>query len=123
MLLPRTQSNLGEMMKKIVFAVLFLLSTSASAEFQTGKITGYIPTDYNGKLLLLVQIEGNASGGCNATGRFAIDSSAPRYKSILAGLMAAFHAQTPVTISYSQTCNAFGNAWDLTYVCVGSIPC
>ena len=108
----------------LIFTFLLLGSPLASCvEFQGGKVTGYIPSDLNGKLLLLVRLEGNVSGGCNTSGRFAIDSSLPRYKSILVALMGAYHAQTPVMIAYTQTCNAFGNSWGIDYVCIGNVPC
>jgi hypothetical protein len=49
-------------------------------------------------------------GGCNHTGRYAIDGTQLGYKSILAAIIAVFHAQTPVTVADSQLCNAFSNS-------------
>lgn len=116
-------NHLTPMLKKIILSALLTYSTLASAQFQSGKISGYIPSDINGKELLLVQINDNISGGCNITGRFAIDSSQLRFKAIRAAVMAAFHNQTPITVAYKQTCNSFGNAWDLDYICISNIPC
>ncbi len=110
-------------MKKMLFAILYLYVTLASAELQTATVTGYIPYQTSGKQVLLFQLQGNVSGTCNDTARFAIDSSAVHFKNVLAAIMAAHHAQSTITVSYSKTCNAWGNAWDITHVCVGSIPC
>lgn len=111
-------------MKKLVAIMCLAFCAMANAQsFQSAKITGFIPSDYQGKELFVVQIEGNASGGCNTSGRFAIDSSQPKFKSVRAAIMAAFFSQSPIVVAYTQTCNAFPNAWDLSYVCVGSIPC
>jgi hypothetical protein len=111
-------------MKKILFVVLLLVCSLAFAQqSQTAKITGYIPYDLDGKELLFVQLEGNRSGGCNVTARYAIDSSQLKFKGTRAALIAAFHTQTPVTIFYNETCNAYSNSWDIAWVCVGTIPC
>jgi hypothetical protein len=111
-------------MKKFVILMCLIFCTLAKAQtFQTAKITGYIPSSWQGKEVILVQIEGNVSGGCNTTSRFAIDSSQLHFKSVRAAIMAAFASQTLIIAAYTQTCNMFPNAWDLAYVCVGSIPC
>jgi hypothetical protein len=110
-------------MKKALFATLCLCTTLALAQSQTAKVTGYIPYDNGGRQIFLFQLQGNVSGGCNTSSRFAIDSSALRFKSTQAAVMAAFHTQTDVTVSYSQTCSAWGNSWDIAHVCVGSLPC
>jgi hypothetical protein len=110
-------------MKKILLALLLSLSATAFAETQTGKITGYIPYDAGGKQLFFVALEGNVTGGCNSTGRFAFNSDQLRFKGTQAALMAAFHNQTEVTVTYAPTCNTYANVWDLVYVCVGKIAC
>lgn len=111
-------------MKKFLVLMCFIFCSLANAQtFQTAKITGFIPSDFQGKELVLVQLEGNVSGGCNTTARFAIDSSQLKFKSVRVAIMAAFLSQTSIVVAYTPTCNTFPNAWDLTYVCVGSIPC
>jgi hypothetical protein len=110
-------------MKKILFSILCLCATQASAQSQTSSITGYLPYQANGKQIFLFQLQGNVAGACNTTGRFAIDSSSLHFKSVQAAIMAAFHSQSTVTVAYAQTCNTWGNAWDISYVCVGNLPC
>lgn len=111
-------------MKKIVTLIIFAFCLVAKAEsYQSAKVIGFIPYDFQGRELFFVQIEGNVSGGCNTTGRFVIDSSQPRFKSVRAAIMASFYAQLPIVAAYTQTCNTYPNSWDLAYVCVGPIPC
>jgi len=113
-------------MKKFVALIIFAFCLVANAEnyqSQSAKITGFVPYDFQGKELFFVQIEGNVAGGCNTTGRFVIDSSQPRFKSVRAAIMASFYAQLPIVVAYANTCNTYPNSWDLSYVCVGSIPC
>lgn len=110
-------------MKSFVFAFLCLYGALTNAQTQAGKISGYLPYENGTKAILLMQLQGNVAGGCNTTGRFAIDVDAPRFKGTQAAVMAAFHTQADVKVIYSQTCNAFGNAWDIVAVCVGNLPC
>lgn len=113
-------------MKKFVALIIFTFCLVANAEnYQSpsAKITGFVPYDFQGKELFFVQIEGSVAGGCNTTGRFVIDSSQPRFKSVRATIMASFYAQLPIVVAYANTCNTYSNSWDLLYVCVGSIPC
>ncbi len=110
-------------MKKTLCAVLCLCATLAVAQSQTAKVTGYIPYENGGREIFLLKLQSNVAGGCNTTARFAIDSTALRFKGTQAAVMAAFHTQTDVTVSYTQTCGAWGNAWDISYVCVGSAAC
>jgi hypothetical protein len=83
----------------------------------------YIPYDDGSKQVFIFNFEGNVSGGCNSTARFAIDSTSLKFKGTTAALMVAYQSQTDVTVLYSQTCGAWGNAWDVRAVCVGKIPC
>ncbi len=100
-----------------------LTSFGANALGHTAKISGYIPYEMNGKEVLIFKLENNPSGGCNGTARFAIDSSSLKYKGGVAAIMAAFHAQSQVTVLYTQSCSSFSNAWDVQAICVGNIPC
>ena len=110
-------------MKYFLTLTSVFFSIPSFALSQTGKVTGYIPYEAAGKEVLIVQMQGNAAGGCNSTGRFAIDSSTMKFKGTSAAAIAAFHAQSDVTIIYTQTCNAWGNAWDIQSFCVGAISC
>jgi hypothetical protein len=97
---------------------------SAHAQTATGQITGYIPFADSGNVeIIFVRIENNPVGGCNTTGRFVMRASDARFRATRAAVIAAFHAQTPVTINYSQTCKVWENSWDMNYMCVGSTPC
>lgn len=110
-------------MRLLLFVVIFAFSQMCVAEQQRGKLTGYIPTDVNGREVLIFQIENNVSGGCNVTGRFAIDSTSLSYKGIFSAAIAAFHSQSSVSIIYFESCNSYGNAWDVRAICVGNLPC
>ncbi|MEZ8142133.1 hypothetical protein A1OO_19385 [Enterovibrio norvegicus FF-33] len=111
------------MNKKVSFFLLLLFSSTAIAERQSGQITGYIPYTNDGKKIIIFQITSNVSGGCNTTGRFAVDSLSPIYEGTISAVIAAHHAQSPVTIIYTQSCKAWDNSWDAQGVCVGNIPC
>lgn len=111
-------------MKKFLILMCLIFCNLANAQtFQTAKITGFIPSHLQDKEVFIVKIEGNASGGCNTTARFAIDSSQLHFKSVRAAIMTAFASQTPIIVAYTETCNMFPNAWDIAYVCVGPINC
>lgn len=53
-------------MKKIIFSFLFLHALAASADAQTGKVTGFVPYTNAGKEVVLFKIAGNNTGGCNS---------------------------------------------------------
>ncbi|PUE41087.1 hypothetical protein B9Z49_21190 [Limnohabitans sp. 2KL-51] len=110
-------------MKKHLVAILCCFAAVASAQFQTAKVTGYIPYESGGRQIFIFQLEGNASGGCNTTSRFAVDSNSLKFKGTQAAIMASFHTQTDVTVVYAQTCGAWVNSWDVVAACVGNIPC
>jgi hypothetical protein len=109
----------------LLLTCIALIASPALAQTlsQTGKLTGYIPSQANGKQIFVVQLQGNVTGGCNSSARFAINSDSLSFKTTAAALMAAYHAQSDVTIFYSQSCTALGNAWDLGWACVGNVPC
>ena len=110
-------------MKKHLAWVLALCATTAGADSLSGKIAGFGAGTYNGRETFVFRLEGTASGGCNSTGRYALDSLAPNYKTTVASIIAAYHAQADVFVNYSQSCNTFPNAWDANYICVGTISC
>lgn len=111
-------------MRSIVFAALLVLASAAVAQ-QSGavKVTGYVPYESGANKVLIFQIQGMPSGGCNTTGRLAISSANPKFNGTQAAIMAAYHTQSDVQVSYSQVCNSFYNAWDANFVCVGNMPC
>jgi hypothetical protein len=110
-------------MKFVVILVLMLHTAIATAQSQSGKITGYIPYENGQNQVLIFQIQGNVSGGCNTTARFSIDSTSPKFKGTQAAVIAAYHSQADVQVLYAQTCNSWINSWDVRAVCIGSVPC
>lgn len=110
-------------MKKTIFVLLSLCALSAHGDSQSGKVIGFLPYTNSGKEVLLLKVQGNNSGGCNSSGRYAIDNTSPHFKMTYAAILAAFHSQTDVFVAYSQSCNSWSNAWDVTYVCSGGINC
>ncbi len=117
-------TSYGEIkLKKILFMVLLLVPFYANADRQNGEITGVIAFETGGKKLFFIQLKDNVVGGCNVTGRFAFDSSKLNYDVMVSSMMAAYFSKTPVQVEYSKTCNVFGNVYDISYVCIGNIPC
>lgn len=112
-------------MKKLLAITTVLFATTASAQTftQSGKVTGYIPFEGGANQVLLFNIESNPTGGCNTASRFAIDSTATKFKGSQAALMSAYHSDSTVTILYTKTCNTLWNSWDVTAICVGTITC
>lgn len=109
--------------KRIMLVSLCLHAFSAHADSQLAKVVGFLPYTAAGKEVLLFKLQANNYGGCNASGRYAIDSSSPHFKATYAAILSSFHAQNDVFVAYSQSCNSWSNAWDVAYVCVGSINC
>ena len=111
-------------MKKVAFALLVFHVALANAGSQAGRISGFVPyTNFVGREILIFKLENNPSSGCNASGRYAIDSSSPHFKATQAAIIAAFHAQTDVFVVFTESCNTWVNAWDVAYVCTGTINC
>ncbi len=110
-------------MKKYGWSLLAILSVSAMADMQVAKIVGFVPFSIAGKEVFIFKLEGNPAGGCNDTGRYAINSDQLHFKATQSSLIAAYHAQTTVTVNYSKSCNIYPNAWDTNYVCTGPINC
>src|SRR5262245_18795305 len=114
------------MRRTIISALLVLISTTAvAAGTGTGRIVGYVPSTSGGRpefvLVTTETISGTAP--CNTTGRFGLSSSDPKYKSVFASIVAAYHAGTEVHIFGLGTCDVFSNAEDISYICFGSIAC
>ncbi len=107
----------------VIFAVLMFSALAANADSQSGKIVGFVPYTKGGKEVFLFKFQGNNTGGCNSSGRFAMDSTSLHFKATYAAILAAFNSQSDVFVAYSQSCNAWSNAWDVTYVCTGAINC
>ena len=110
-------------MKRHLVWVLAFVAITANADMQIAKVVGFVPSSYAGKEILVFKLENNSTGGCNTTGRYVIDSSSLHFKATQASIVAAFHAQADVTVSYTQTCNLFPGVWDVSYVCTGAINC
>lgn len=112
-------------MRFCVSIVLFLisLSFSASAARQTGEIAGLVAYESGGKKIIIFKLPNNVSGGCNGTARFAFDSSKLNYDLMASTVLSAFHSKTMVQVEYTETCNAWGNSYDVRYVCLGDMNC
>ncbi|MGF1708952.1 hypothetical protein [Enterovibrio baiacu] len=102
---------------------LAVMSFQASAAWKTGEITGYIPYSEGLKEIIIFKLNENPIGGCNTTGRFAMDSNSPRYKASVTAIISAFHSKTPVRVNYLSTCNSWVNSADASFICIGSINC
>ena len=110
-------------MKKILFFVLLSISFGANADRQVGEITGIIPYESGGKKLFFFQLKDNVSGGCNLSARFTFDNNKVNYDAMVSSMMAAYLAKIPVQVEYTKTCNSWGNSYDVSWVCIGNIPC
>jgi hypothetical protein len=111
------------MIRLVALIVAIASLSQAHATYTTGQITGYGPGTANGKYLVVFKLVGQATSGCNTTARFAINSDSLHFQGALSAIVAAFHSQTPVTVSYEATCNKLDNAFDVNFVCVGDINC
>jgi hypothetical protein len=110
-------------MKSIIILTSLLFSSSIFAERQSGSVVGYIPYSNGDKEILIFKLEGNVSGGCNVTARFAIDNTSLRYKTTVSALIAAFHSKAPIAVDYLSSCNSWGNAADVNFIWIGNINC
>lgn len=110
---------------KACFALLLVSSVSLASGAATGVVTGYIPTAAGATEFFLVSTQTTigTTPPCNITSRFALSAVDKKYKAVLASIVAAYHAGTPVYIVGAGTCNVWGNAEDISYVCFGSVPC
>lgn len=110
-------------MRLSIFAILISIVAACPAATLTGVVTGYVsPSNANGPAVIF-KMNTSTVEGCNSTGRFAMSSQDVRYKANLTAIMAAYHSQSPVTATYNTTCTTWGNSYDLTYVCVGTVGC
>lgn len=114
-------------MNKYLLVFLLTLPTivlsATHAGRNTGVVTGYIPYSNAGKEVFFVKITNSSTSGCNTTGRFAIDDDSERFDVTRSAVIAAYHAQTPVTIVFKASCDTWSNATDINYMCFGNIPC
>ena len=102
---------------------LSMFCGAASADYQSGVITGYLTHKSASTPVLIVKVDTGTATGCNTTSRFAMAADDPRYQGTLAAVIAAYHTQATVKVAFTQTCTAWSNSFDMTYMCVGDIPC
>jgi hypothetical protein len=110
----------------LLAASITLAVSSAGAGTGTGTISGFIPGDPNGTAIFVFSTTTTVPGtspSCNSTQRFAISSTNPTYEITVAAVLEAHATATPVNAVGLGTCTVLGNAEDLNYLCVGSIPC
>jgi len=106
--------------------VLAMLATAAIAGSGSGLVTGFIPGNPQGTTVFVfatTTVVDTSSTRCNTTLRFAIASTDPKYKETIAAVLEAHATGTPVTAVGTGNCTILGNAEDLNYLCVGTIPC
>lgn len=108
---------------RVLVAIAFTaVSTPADAGTGRGVLLGVLPYSCSPAECFFVQSTTNSGlPSCNTSGRFVISVSDPKYKTVVATLLAAYHAQTPVTLYGAGTCSTWSNAEDLAYVCVGDM--
>lgn len=112
--------------KPLLFYFTFAFSMASYAGTGTGKITGIIPYASGGDEILLIKIENTSSDtpSCNTTIRFAMKNTGNlNFKSTQVAALAAMMAGSNVIIRGGNTCDAWGNAETLLYLCVGNISC
>jgi len=112
-------------MQKLLLAALCLLSPTLYAGTSTsGVITGFSPYSSGTTQIILFKTSTLANTpACNFTQRFAMNSNNPRFANTVSAVMAAYAAGKPVQVKGLDTCNVWGNAEDLDYICVGDMPC
>ena len=90
----------------------------------TGVVTGFISGNPNGTaIFVFTTATWSSYASCNTTQRFVLSSADPKYKDTVALILEAHATGTSVTALGLGSCNALSNAEDLSYVCVGTIPC
>jgi hypothetical protein len=109
--------------KYLLLVISLIFSSAAFSARLSGTVEGYIPYSSGEKEILIFKLANSATGGCNTTQRFAIDSNDKKYKATLSAILAAFHSKTTVAVDYLPSCNAWGNSADIRYICVGNINC
>lgn len=109
-----------------LFLLLFSLPTLQAAEyFRDRTIIGAGVFASAGKSILLIDISGDKSTmpACATTGRFAIDSSSPAFKDVVALVMTAYaKGDTNVDINATGSCIGWANAQDFIGIKVGTMP-
>ena len=111
--------------KLLCFVIIsaFSLSNAYAYPLDSGLIKGYLPYANGTKEIFFFKLEGTAVSGCNTTRRYAINSDSKNFKSVVSAVMASFHSKQSVKVHFSEACNAYSNAFDANYICVGDIPC
>ena len=110
-------------MKLGLFVGAVLFSSISLADWQSGKITGYVNFVSGGREIILIKLENNSAGTCNTTGRYAIDDTSKQFKFFQSMVLSAYATKETININFNQSCNSWGNAWDINFACVGSINC
>lgn len=111
------------MHKILAVFILMSLAFSASAGRQVGEITGFVAFESGGVKKLTFKLVNNVSGGCNTTARYTFDESLRNFDLMASTILSAYHAKSLVQVEYFESCNAWSNAYDVRYICVGDINC
>jgi hypothetical protein len=109
---------------KKIWMLLALTTGTAIAGSGSGVMTGFISgVNGNGTAIFVFTTAALVAAPCNTTQRFAIVSSDPKYKDTVAAIMEAHATGASVTVIATGNCTVLQNAEDLSYLCVGTIPC
>jgi hypothetical protein len=112
---------------RVVAPLVASITIAVSAAFAgtgTGTISGFIPGNPSGTAILVFSTTAQSdSPSCNTSQRFAISSTNPTYKDTVAAVLEAYATGASINAVGLGTCNVLSNAEDLSYICVGSIPC
>ncbi|MDF1642703.1 MAG: hypothetical protein P1U80_00795 [Pseudomonadales bacterium] len=103
-----------------------LLSSQVAATDYTGKIQGlvlYQISTTSPPILFITATSGVTGTDCNTTNRYTIHLDNDYGKAIYSLLLTAYATGEPVRLKGLGTCNNFGNAEDLRYMCTENGPC
>lgn len=91
----------------------------------TGTVVNLTPSALSGTeffVLTLSSMTGQPS--CATSGRFALSSSVPTYKTIVAGLLGAYFSGATIFVRGLGTCDLYAGTEDVAYVCFDNgVPC
>jgi len=116
--------------QRVMVWVVAALWSSGLALAQSGGGTGsgtvlnFTPAVSNGVEFYVLTLSSMSTASCATTGRFALSSSDPKYKTTVAILLGAYFSGTSVFARGLATCTVYGGSEDLAYVCADNgAPC
>lgn len=117
-------------MKKyiVVFTIYFFSNISLADGISTGKIKGYVLSDYGGDnvgLFITPESAITTTPTCNSTGRFSISTNTAFGKFAVSSILAAYHADKILRLVGNGTCSpgVYSNSEALRKICTEEGPC